>query len=251
MTDRKEIMKTKTSTKWAAVLAVCAVFCACDCFGKIGETVAEIQARYGKALNPGTFMGRPSWHHDFGDFIVMVVYDNSKSVMEGVIPKAEDRSLTDTETLAMIKAMTGSTNWTKLGYSDPIDTEWKSPDGFCARRHNSLVKTEHLVVMTQSFHDAIDTAAAKGTQDMAARFGGPATNNPAAAASSKKSGDDATFKFHKERAQSGNDISQYRLGMMYLEGKGCDVNTNEAKLWLQKAADQGNDDAKKALRDLP
>jgi len=60
----------------------------------------------------------------------------------------------------------------------------------------------------------------------------------------------ATFRFHEDRALAGNAGSQFRLAQLYLEGKGCERDTNQAKMWFRKAADQGNDEAAAELRRL-
>lgn len=65
-------------------------------------------------------------------------------------------------------------------------------------------------------------------------------------ASSQKASESAavaTFNFHQRQALAGNAGSQFRLGQLYLEGKGCSSNTNEARVWFRKAAAQGNEDA--------
>jgi hypothetical protein len=67
----------------------------------------------------------------------------------------------------------------------------------------------------------------------------------------KSAADEATFKFHLEKAEAGSDASQYRIGQLYLEGIGCDRDTNQARAWFEKAAAAGNQDATTALSLLP
>lgn len=62
--------------------------------------------------------------------------------------------------------------------------------------------------------------------------------------------DKATFKFHLARAQAGNDGSQLRVAEMFLQGKGCTANKDQAIAWLKKSAGQGNTDAKQRLAEL-
>ncbi|MCC8099224.1 MAG: SEL1-like repeat protein [Clostridiales bacterium] len=40
------------------------------------------------------------------------------------------------------------------------------------------------------------------------------------------------------------------MGLCYMGGYGVTRNRSTARMWLQKAAAQGNEDAKKALRNL-
>jgi hypothetical protein len=60
----------------------------------------------------------------------------------------------------------------------------------------------------------------------------------------------ATFKFHLEKATEGSAASQLRLGQLYLQGKGTACDTNQARVWFQRAADQGNEEAATELRQL-
>ena len=45
--------------------------------------------------------------------------------------------------------------------------------------------------------------------------------------------------FWRPLAQSGDPSAQYRLGVMYAEGKGVASNDAEAALWFERAAEQG------------
>ena len=50
-----------------------------------------------------------------------------------------------------------------------------------------------------------------------------------------------------QAANQGNMSAQYNLGQLYEAGLGVDKNIETAKIWYQKAADQGYDDARKRL----
>jgi len=71
-----------------------------------------------------------------------------------------------------------------------------------------------------------------------------------AAEEKKAAADKATFKFHSDQAKVGNIGSMVRLGQLYLAGQGCQADTNEARIWFQRAADQGNAEAAQALKSL-
>jgi len=45
-------------------------------------------------------------------------------------------------------------------------------------------------------------------------------------------------------AAAGNVKAQFRIGVMYVEGRGVPVDYSEAVGWLLQAADQGNTDAR-------
>jgi TPR repeat protein len=44
-------------------------------------------------------------------------------------------------------------------------------------------------------------------------------------------------------ADKGDAVAQYRLGTLYMEGKGVEQNDATAFMWLQRAANQGNAEA--------
>ncbi len=53
------------------------------------------------------------------------------------------------------------------------------------------------------------------------------------------------------RAEKFNEAkTQYKLGIIYLEGDRVEPNLDEAKRWLERAADQGHEEAAKALASL-
>jgi hypothetical protein len=58
------------------------------------------------------------------------------------------------------------------------------------------------------------------------------------------------FGLFREAAELGYVKAQYDTGFMYLQGLGIAQNTEEGMKWLNKAAEQGDHDAKKLLEDL-
>ena len=53
------------------------------------------------------------------------------------------------------------------------------------------------------------------------------------------------------RAEKFNEVKiQYKLGVIYLEGDRVEPNLEEAKRWLERAADQGHEEAARALEGL-
>ena len=45
-------------------------------------------------------------------------------------------------------------------------------------------------------------------------------------------------------------MAQFNLGLSYAEGEGVKKDKKKAKEWLQKAAEQGVEEAKTALKEL-
>ncbi len=58
------------------------------------------------------------------------------------------------------------------------------------------------------------------------------------------------FELLKKLAEQGDSQAQYNLGAMYENGEGTEENIEQAKYWYKKSADQGNEDAKEALKEL-
>lgn len=58
------------------------------------------------------------------------------------------------------------------------------------------------------------------------------------------------FGWYKKAAEAGSTKGMYAVGFLYSQGEGVPQNTGEAKKWLQKAADNGDEEAKKELENL-
>jgi TPR repeat protein len=81
----------------------------------------------------------------------------------------------------------------------------------------------------------------------------PATVSPAdsaKAAAEKEQAAKRLFDYQLKRAQDGSPTAQYDLGVRYLKGDGTEKNPVEARKWLEAAAKQGHDGAKKKLKEL-
>jgi TPR repeat protein len=70
------------------------------------------------------------------------------------------------------------------------------------------------------------------------------------AAKKKAAADAATLKFYQERAEKGDAVGQYRMGIRYLKGDGVPKDLDKARESLSKAAAQGNQDAAAELAKL-
>lgn len=59
-----------------------------------------------------------------------------------------------------------------------------------------------------------------------------------------------TIQFQKKRAEAGAPSAQYDLGLRYLNGDGVEKNPELAQKWLHSAANNGNMQAVKKLKEL-
>ena len=55
------------------------------------------------------------------------------------------------------------------------------------------------------------------------------------------------FKWFKLSAEQGHMVGQYNLAVFYENGRGCSQDLSLARQWYRKSAEQGDEDAKKAL----
>ena len=60
--------------------------------------------------------------------------------------------------------------------------------------------------------------------------------------------EDMDIEWYHKASEQGDANAQYKLGTMYEEGRGVEINTEVALYWCQKAADQGHDLARSWLR---
>ena len=71
------------------------------------------------------------------------------------------------------------------------------------------------------------------------------------AATAYRRGDYATaLRITQPLAEQGNPSAQYDLGVLYEKGRGVAKDEVEAATWYRKAADQGYEQAQRALRRL-
>lgn len=63
-------------------------------------------------------------------------------------------------------------------------------------------------------------------------------------------GDIIAFHYYYNGAKNGNVFSMRMLAKCYIETIGCEKNLKEARRWLKKAADKGNELAKSELKTL-
>ena len=55
------------------------------------------------------------------------------------------------------------------------------------------------------------------------------------------------IRWFRKAAEQNSGLAQFELGKCYLFGHGVKENKAEAMIWLYKAADNGNEDAKNTL----
>ena len=61
---------------------------------------------------------------------------------------------------------------------------------------------------------------------------------------------EAALRLYRPPAEQGHAEAQYNLGVMYDKGQGVKRDHVESMQWLQRAAEQGNQDAQLYLSDM-
>jgi len=124
-------------------------------FARLGETPAEIAARYGASLedSPGPDARCTRSVHHFGGFRIFVAFLDGRSAFEAMI-KTGPEAITDEEVQALLAANAGGAEW-KLARGDGNLVEWESaPD-----RLATLLRSQRSLSIKTRAYLAYDEAA--------------------------------------------------------------------------------------------
>jgi hypothetical protein len=243
----------------------------CSSWARLGDTVAELHARYGGPFRADIFEGKNFQSFLFGDYTVTVWLDQGKSEMEMLETKKDERvSIEQCELL--LKAVGGGGEWRKIKNFKVFETDWSRADGAIAFRVENLTGGGRLFVASSDHVLRTSAEQEKKRKDIAAAFGSPygtnevvlkvvvdPTNDPVflqqqaiqkAAADAKAKAAEKALKFNQDSVDRGEAYGQYRMGMRYLTGDGVAKDQQKARDYLAKAADQGHVQAKEELSKL-
>ncbi len=241
--------------KKLTLIGVLLAACAGNCFATLGDTKAQMIRNYGQKLGDGVLLGKPCFYFTTANLIITAVFDDNKSVCEMTVLSIGRMHSTAPEALGSLMEMTATNNWKsakdwQVDQKSPPDiTRWLSKRGFVGLRTREASGNETIVAMTEAFdRDIYQRAPAGSAETENRRLVAPL--GLIAHQQTRAWSPDMLFKYCYKYASAGNAWPQFFLGQLYLEGRGCEVNTNEAKLWFKKAADQGNDSARKQLEKL-
>ena len=73
----------------------------------------------------------------------------------------------------------------------------------------------------------------------------------AQSAAKKKTSQEKALKYWRDLAATGDAGAEWRLGEIYRDGEGVSKDLTQARVWLQKAANQGQKEASAELANLP
>lgn len=243
---------------------------------KLGETEAEIQARYGKPKVDNFIDGQKTRVYDFKPFTVLVMYSGGRSETESIVCP-NGMHLSDNQCLSLMEVVGGSGPWNKLASDRIFETHWETESGLYAWRTHDNIKPDRLVITTKAAVIRMGQSSANKEKGIAAQFGGPVPTDPPTqpearpvvdpeavrarlvadreaakekAAQAKAAAEEKALKYNMDSAERGEVTGQYRMGMRYLKGEGVAKDMLKAREWLAKASEQGHPLAKEELQKL-
>jgi hypothetical protein len=143
---------------------------------KLGETVEQIEARYGKALKMKTDAGLEAREYKFDEKQVQVSFLGGRSVKELIMPVAV-KQFSDEECLALAKALSGEEKWS--GPSRELrSTTWHSGTNFLAMRIHPAAGADGFVITSAAFAEKIKSNTTGTARDLADKFGSKPAPRP-------------------------------------------------------------------------
>lgn len=258
-----------------------------DCRAKLGETQAQIAARYGSptGMVPDD-SGEVLKIYAFHEWNVGVLFLNGRSQAEIMTPAGDDVRLSDDDCIAFAKGVTGEMNWQRdsdVSVFNVLNDSWiGGSSGFVMLHEKKILESDHVMVFGKVLMDFVEKSSKSKSDRIAQIFGGvnskkpgsnnsnqvfqitnffpieqlqTNSNNPAKVEVKKvdqKSADDARLmKWQLDEASTGDAFYQYKIGLRYLNGDGVAADPQQAREWLARAAAGGSKEARAALEKLP
>jgi len=140
-------------------LALGIVIAVSSCFARIGETKAEIEARYGKALSSSSGPGTPIFLYRKSGMQIGVVFIKGKSAAE-FYSRIDKHGLSENEIKLLLDANSFNGQWVK---SEGPST-WKlEPSGYLATRTSEslVIHTPEFVEMSKEEREKAEAAKLK------------------------------------------------------------------------------------------
>lgn len=169
------------------------LFCARQCFGCIGDSLPQLEARYGKGHHLSVSPDDESAGYTFAfkDYYIDVGVIKGRSLVEGLAHTNDSIRLSDAECVGCAQALTGATNWIKdtTNSTDAVSF-WRSGDFVAERINRTIPKSSHfpesfrstLRVEGKDYRDHVkrlnETRAAAEVKSFADKFNATSTNSP-------------------------------------------------------------------------
>src|SRR5579862_4624700 len=97
--------------KTIALICLATLVLMTSALARIGETEAEIEARYGKSFPVEATNGLPTKVYTFGGMLIRVVYLDGKSAVEHYSHDGSNDALSDNEISKILDANGGGKKW--------------------------------------------------------------------------------------------------------------------------------------------
>lgn len=254
-------------------------FLAVNASAKLGETPMEIKARYGPVVWVTNVAGFDFQSHKFRDVVITVSFFEGRCAAEYLQAPGESH-WNESEAVALASAIAGSDKWERV--PTILNAKWVSPMGVSALLEKGILASDTLMVMDRSAVDQMERFTKAKSDDLVRGFslpvrsGGDEQIDKAQREALARQADLDKFlaesyaaqakrtkvleaqakaahllKWHQEQAEKGMPFAQCSLGKRYLAGDGVPKDLTLARQWFEKAAAQGDPEAKAALAKLP
>ena len=147
---------------------------------KLGETIEEVEARYGKPKASGTDEhDHLAWRkYRYQEYEVIVRYLDGKSACEKLVHRNETLKFSDPECLGVAKAISGEADWSLFDHKGPA-TAWTCGDNMALRSEITTAEfSPFLEISGKQYRDYTErmraTESAKQVDAIAERFNGEA-----------------------------------------------------------------------------
>jgi hypothetical protein len=247
-------------------LCMLGVVCAAPAFGKLGETIEQVQARYGPPINVNMGVGELLGTFRFREYEIEVHFQYGIDEEEFIQNSSGEGSISKDEASLLVESIGGCKDLERRAVFSGY--EWTGTNGVVAFLRVHIMKSDTLLIMSAKAWERWTFQQELKAREKARAFGGKPVVSPSATpiitispeeslqakarqAEKDRLAEISLLKFQLGRASNGSAYAQCALGKRYLEGKGVPKDEALARSWLEKSAAQGDEEAKAALRKLP
>jgi len=240
------MMKPNRGLHFVLVLGGCFGAWPWPALANLGDTFAEMTARYGQPkrkladsrINDPAING---YRFEFNGRMIFVEFMNGKSASEAVRASKDVPHFTEETCRAIAGQISGRTNWAILK-REQDNVIWIAEDAN-ANWERRTDGPDFLFVNTREYF-VHQVQMENGAAPAPSRPDGRTKVDPKANVEAR------VLKWHQELAEEGNAYGEYQMGLRYRDGNGVPRDPNRAREWLKKAADQGDTEAASMLAKL-
>lgn len=236
---------------WMLIFMVCALWASLvSAFGNLGETLNQINARYGNPLRLTDYGLADTpvtvYRYQVNGQIIQAEIFKDVCIAETIV--APRGGLSERTCLEFATRVANETNWTKFPWDDTNGPSWRASNTLADALWDRGLGLPDLF----SVRIAILSQYAQETgKDWKFPWEDPPKSSGQSKAGIKEDVASRLLKWQKDLAEKGDIYGEYQMGLRYRDGNGVPHDLEKAREWLKKAADHGDKDAASALAKLP